>query len=126
MNTLSDDVRAALCTLEENLPTWLEEEERRKSVAGEITSQEGQLVELNYLRQLVRPEPWQQDRLRLLEVGVDDDRKRVAELREEQHRHEETTKQLQAAERIVFRFAEEHGINAEPLMRLLARRELER
>jgi hypothetical protein len=121
-----DDLRNALVTLAEGLPGWLKGEAERESVAGEIASRERFLLELKTLRQVETPEPYQQDRLRLLEGGADFDRKQLAEHQEIQRQHDEVTGRLREAERTISRFARRHGINAEPLTRLLLCREVDR
>jgi hypothetical protein len=121
----TSEIRAALSTLNEELAGWLRAELRREEVSGGIASLEGYKRELDELRKIKAPEPWLQERMRLLAAGADIDKERLAALREEQQRHEEATERLLKAERLLFRFADEHRINAEPLMRLLGWKELD-
>src|SRR5262249_47191029 len=118
--TMSDDaVRQALATLQEGLKDWLTSEGQRDQVAREVASREGFLRELDHLRSLDRREPWQERRLGLLAAGAEADRRQLAKLREEQGRHEALTARLREAERIIFRFAGRHGLDAGPLLQLL-------
>jgi hypothetical protein len=115
-----DAVCRAWGTLDRELLGWLDGEHRRETVANEIRWREGLLGEREYLQGLEAPEPWQQERLRLLDHGADYDRSRVDELRAEQRRHEEMTARIWEAEGILFGFADQHGIDAEPLLALVA------
>jgi hypothetical protein len=118
---MSDDldaVRQAWETLDRELAGWLAGERRREAVANEIRCREGILGEREWLQGLESPEPWQQERLRLLDYGADYDREQLDKLKTEQRRHEEVTARVQEAEGVIFDFADRHGIDARPLSRL--------
>jgi hypothetical protein len=115
----NDHLRNALRTLILDLPGWLEAGKGGEALSRGIAHLEGYQLELNWLRSVERPEPWQQERRRLLEHGADADRERLTELLEKRQRHEVTTERLLRAERIISHFAGRHGINTASLTQLL-------
>jgi hypothetical protein len=125
VNTSIDAVRDAWTQLIKLLPDWSKLELRRREREGEIASRERFLLELDSLRSLDSPEPWVRERVKLLEGGADFDKERLADLREEQRRHEETTAKLAEPVRTLCRFAQRAGIDADPLRCLYDLRELE-
>ena len=119
MNNSYDDVCAALTQLTTLLHDGLKLEQRRRDRDGEIKSREGSLRTLDVLRRHNSREPWQNERLKMLADGEEADKQRLEELFEERRQHEQLTERLLEAEHILFRFADGHGIDTDPLRRLL-------
>jgi hypothetical protein len=109
-----------LATLAEELPGWIAAEQRQAAVAAEMKSREGFLREVQVLRSTPDLGQWLEERLALLSAGEATDKARVDDLRKESEGHEDATMRLREAERVVFLFAEAHGIDSRDLWRLLA------
>jgi hypothetical protein len=103
----------------EAMPNWLQAEDRRESLPAAIQQYEGFARELAYLRDLQHPEPWRQERRLLLEAGSDTDQQRLVELRQEQQWLHQARGRVLEAERIISRFANQHGIDAWALHRFI-------
>lgn len=113
MNT--QDVRDAWQTFMDRLPAWAEGEAERESVAGEIASREKDLNELVALRKIKKPEQWIKNRLKILTNGEAYDKKRIAELQEQQRQHEENNEKMQQAVLTLCSFAQQASMDAKPL-----------
>ncbi|HEY7428848.1 MAG TPA: hypothetical protein VH682_31750 [Gemmataceae bacterium] len=125
----ADNVGAAIHTFRGLLPAWIEGEVQRDSLAEEIARLEGYAREPNtedHLPWAIRnPELSREERGKLLEQVQESRAKQLAEIREQQRRHDEITAKLAPAVRTLCRFAHRSGIDADPLHRLFDLGELE-